>query len=99
LVIQAQDLETLNRYQNELANKLRKAGYLLNVRSSFEVSKPELRLNIDRNRAAALGVSIEDISRTLQILFGGLDLSRIKLGGKEYDVMVQLERASRLTPQ
>src|SRR6185503_14298093 len=67
--------------------------------SSFEVNKPELRLDIDRDRAASLGVSIEDISRTLQILFGGLDLSRIKIAGKEYDVMAQLERGSRLTPQ
>src|SRR6185436_14277408 len=99
LVIQAQDLETLNRYQNELANKLRQSGYLQNVRSSFEVNKPELRLNIDRNRAAALGVSIEDISRSMQILFGGLDLSRIKLEGKEYDVIAQLQRKSRQTPQ
>src|SRR5204862_5821045 len=62
-------------------------------------NKPELRLSIDRDRAAALGVSIEDVSRTLQILFGGLDLSRIKLGGKEYEVIAQMRRAARLTPQ
>ena len=99
LVLQSQDLDSLNRYATLLANRLRTNGSLINVRSSFEVNKPELRVRIDRNRAAALGVSIEDISRTLQILFGGLDLSRIKLEGKEYDVIVQLERASRLTPQ
>src|SRR5205814_10256910 len=72
---------------------------LVNVRSSFEVNKPELRLDIDRDRAAALGVSVQDISRTLQILFGGLDLSRIKISGKEYYVMAQLARDSRLKPQ
>lgn len=99
LVIQGQDLETLDKYSRELVNKLRSAGYLLNLRSSFEVNKAELRLSIDRNRAAALGVSIEDISRTMQILFGGLDLSRIKLEGKEYDVIAQLSRSSRMTPQ
>lgn len=99
LVIQAQDLGELDRYGTELLNKLRKEGFLLNIRSSYEVNKPELRVNIDRNRAAVLGVSIEDISRTLQMLFGGLDLSRIKLEGKEYDVIAQLERMSRLTPQ
>ena len=38
---------------------------------------------VDRSRAASLGVSIEDVSRTLQILFGGLDLSRIKVEGKD----------------
>ena len=99
LVLQSQDLDALNTYAQELAGKLRQTGYLLTVRSSFEVNKPQLRLHIDRNRAATLGVSIEDISRTLQILFGGLDLSRIKVGGKEYDVIAQLERTSRLTPQ
>jgi multidrug efflux pump len=98
LVIQSQDLEALNRYSGELVNKLRGLGYIPTVRSQFEVNKPELRISIDRNRAAAVGVSVEDISRTLQMLFGGLDLSRIKLNGKEYLVMVQLERKSRLAP-
>ena len=99
LVVQAQDLEQLNDYVTKLMTKLRQTGYLLNARSSFEVTKPELRLDIDRNRAAALGVSIQDISRTLQILFGGLDLSRIKLDGKQYDVIAQLQRESRMVPQ
>ncbi|MBL9128485.1 MAG: efflux RND transporter permease subunit, partial [Verrucomicrobiales bacterium] len=56
-------------------------------------------LTIDRDRASALGVSVEDVSRTLQILFGGLDLAKLKRDGKEYDVIAQLERASRSTPQ
>lgn len=99
LVLQAQDLEELNRYTTETLNKLRGLPFLVNARSSFEVTKPELRIEIDRNRAAALGVSIEDVSRTLQILFGGLDLSRIKLAGKEYEVIAQLQRNSRLLPQ
>ncbi|MFN7139774.1 MAG: efflux RND transporter permease subunit, partial [Limisphaerales bacterium] len=99
VVIKGQDLNELDKYANELANTLRRSGYLQNVQSSFEFNKPELRLNIDRNRAAALGVSIEDVSRTLQILFGGLDLSRIKVGGKEYDVIAQVDRLSRMTPQ
>jgi multidrug efflux pump subunit AcrB len=98
LVLQCQDLDALNRYAGELAGKLRASGYLAQARSKFEITKPELRIHIDRNRAAAMGVSIENLSRTLQILFGGLDLSKIKLGGKEYDVIAQLERSSRLTP-
>jgi multidrug efflux pump len=98
LVLQHHDLEELDVYANELLNNLRGSGYLANARSFYEVSKPELRVTIDRNRAAALGVSIRDISRTLQILFGGLDLSKINMGGKEYDVIAQLERGNRLNP-
>lgn len=99
LVLQNDDLDQLNATALAVANRLRTNGFLVNVRSSFEVTKPELRIEIDRNRAAALGVSIADISRTLQILFGGLDLSRIKVGGKQYDVIAQLDRYSRLTPR
>lgn len=98
IVVQSQDLKALNTYAEDLTNQLRNAGFLMNVRTTFEMNKPELRIDIDRNRAAALGVNVEDISRTMQILFGGLDLSKVNINGKEYDVIVQLERASRLTP-
>lgn len=98
LVLQHQDLSELNRIAQEFSQTLREQGYLMNVRSSFELNKPELRVEIDRNRAAVLGVSIQDISQVLQILFGGLDLSKVNLLGKEYDVIVQLARKSRLSP-
>ena len=99
LVIQGQDLDVMDRYLRRSLGELRETGFLLNLRSSFEFNKPELRVEINRDRAAALGVSVEDISRTMQMLFGGLDLSRIKLDGKEYEVIAQLDRYSRLTPQ
>jgi len=99
LVIQGNDLSKLNDAAKGLVNKLRASGFLLNVQTSFEVNKPELRLTIDRDRASSLGVSVEDVSRTLQIMFGGLDLAKLKRDGKEYDVIAQLERGSRSTPQ
>jgi multidrug efflux pump len=99
LIVQNQDLNALSKTAQALANKIRGLNALRNVRVGFEVDKPEIRVAVDRNRAATLGVSIEDISRTMQVLFGGLDLSRIKVAGKEYYVMGQLERQSRLRPQ
>ncbi len=99
LIIQNQDLNLLSKTAQSLANTIRGLNALRNVRVGFEVDKPEIRVAVDRARAATLGVSIEDISRTMQILFGGLDLSRIKVSGKEYYVMAQLERQSRLKPQ
>jgi len=98
LVVQSQDLLALSKYAEELTNQLRSSGVLMNVRTTFELNKPELRVNINRDRASAVGVNVDDISRTMQILFGGVDLSKVKVKGKEYDVIVQLERASRLTP-
>ncbi|MGC9452117.1 MAG: efflux RND transporter permease subunit [Oceanipulchritudo sp.] len=98
LVVTNPSLQDLAGFSQQLANRLRQEGFLSNVRSTFEINKPELRIEIDRNRAGTLGVSVEDISRTLQVLFGGQDVSEIKRDGKQYEVIVQLERENRLTP-
>lgn len=98
LVLQSPDLKVLNAAAGDIAGRLRSAGFLQNVRSTFDMNKPQLNLHIDRDRAAVVQVPIEDISRTLQVLLGGQDLSTITRGGEEYEVIVQLDRTSRLTP-
>lgn len=99
LVITLSDLRELNDLASSIQNRLSQEGFLVNVRSTFEISKPEVRVHVDRERASALGVSIQDIARTLQVLFGGQDVSDYKQDGKQYDVIVQLDRADRLTPE
>lgn len=98
LVLQHPDLERLNTVTQDITNRLRETGMLDTPRSDFEMIKPELEVRYDRDRAASLGISIEEISQALQINFGGVDLSSIKLGGKEYEVIVQLSADSRQTP-
>lgn len=98
LILSHRNLDQLATIADSVAARLREEGFLANVRSSFELNKPELRIAINRDRAGALGISVEDISRTLQILFGGQDLSTIKRDGKQYEVMAQLEREKRLVP-
>ncbi|MEY3001014.1 MAG: hypothetical protein RL648_1228 [Verrucomicrobiota bacterium] len=98
LVLSNRNLDQLASITDSVGARLRQEGFLTNVRSSFELNKPELRVSINRDRAGALGVSVEDISRTLQILFGGQDLSTIKRDGKQYEVIAQLERQKRLLP-
>lgn len=98
LIVSTPDLRALAKYTDELIGRLRAAGFLANVRSTFELTKPEARVRVNRDRAGTLGVSIEEISRTLQVMFGGQDLSDLKIDGKQYEVIVQLARAERLTP-
>ncbi|MDR2337052.1 MAG: efflux RND transporter permease subunit [Deltaproteobacteria bacterium] len=97
LVIKYRELKVLNDYTIHLVKELTKMGILKSIRARFNLNKPELKLTIDRDRAATLGISIQDLSRTLQVLFGGLDLTRITKDGKEYLVIVQLNRESRGT--
>jgi hydrophobe/amphiphile efflux-1 (HAE1) family protein len=99
LVVSNPDLVALDAYVRELTGRLTAEGFLSNARSGFELNKPEVSVLIDRERATALGVTVRDISRTLQILFGGQDISEFKLGGKQYEVIAQLERGERMTPE
>ncbi|MFO1492112.1 MAG: efflux RND transporter permease subunit, partial [Kiritimatiellia bacterium] len=98
VVVMHPDLKKLNDITQGVAGRLMKEGFLSGVRSTYEINKPELRVRVDRERAGALGVSIREISRTLQILFGGVDVSEVKVGGKQYEVIAQLDRADRGSP-
>ncbi len=98
-VLQANDLDQLGEYTEQVLQKLRQIPALVNVDSDLKINKPELRVTIDRNKAADLGVSVRDIATTLQVLFGGQDVTKFTRKGDQYDVIVQLRRESRLVPQ
>jgi multidrug efflux pump len=98
LVIKHPDLNALDAYVQQLTGRFMQEGFLSSPRSAFEMNKPEVTVTIDRDRAAELGVSVFDISRTLQIFLGGEDVSSIKLAGKQYEVIAQLNREQRMTP-
>ena len=69
------------------------------VDSDLRLNKPELKVDIDRERAADAGVSIETIGRTLETTLGGRQVTRFKRDGEQYDVIVQLAQDDRTTPQ
>jgi len=98
VVLQGPDLVQLEKSARQLRDEIDKAGFLSQPRANFNYEKPQLNLEIDRNRAAALGISVRDISESLQILLGGLDISRFNFEGKQYDVIAQLRRTDRLVP-
>ncbi len=98
LELKSNDLDALDAFAQEFVGKLRGSGLLDGIRTKFEFNKPELQVSINRERAGALGVSVREIARTLQVLFGGSDLSNFTRDGEQYDVIVQLDRGARLAP-
>ena len=66
--------------------------------TDLKLNKPQLKVDIDREKAAALGVSMETIGHTLETLMGGRDVTRYKREGKQYDVVVQVEDDKRRQP-
>ena len=98
VILQSSNLALLEKTARQLRDEIANAGFLSQPRTNFNYEKPQLSLAIDRDRAANLGVSVRDISEALQILLGGLDISRFNYEGKQYDVIAQLKRADRLVP-
>lgn len=75
---------------SKLQKELSLNANLVNVDVDFKPNSPQLVLKIDRERAALLQVSIEEIARSVQALFAGLKASRYETGGQLYDVLIQL---------
>ncbi|MDR2678175.1 MAG: efflux RND transporter permease subunit [Zoogloeaceae bacterium] len=77
----------------------RKNPGLLNLDTDLKLTKPELDVSVDRERAADLGVAVETVGRTLETMLGGRQVTRFKRDGEQYDVIVQIEDIDRTTPE
>ncbi len=97
-VVQGNSYEELDRMVNALLAKARTSPALTNIDSDLKLNKPQLSVDIDREKAAALGIQIETIGRTLETLLGGRQVTRFKREGKQYDVIVKLEDKDRRQP-
>ncbi|MBF8224398.1 efflux RND transporter permease subunit [Halomonas sp. 328] len=63
--------------------------------SDYQETQPQLRIDIDYQRAADLGVTVTEIGRTLETLLGGRNVTRFVDGGEEYDVILKGERETQ----
>jgi multidrug efflux pump len=97
-VLQADTYEDLQRAIGPFMMEAQKLGYLLNMNTDLKLNKPQLEIQIDRDRASALGVSVSDVGNTLQTLLGGREVTRFKRGNKQYEVMLQVRPQDRSSP-
>jgi HAE1 family hydrophobic/amphiphilic exporter-1 len=97
-VIRGPELALLHKYSEELRTKALEIPGLVDIDTTLRVNKPELRVAIDRERAADLGVDAADIASSLRLMVGGDDeVSRYRDDkvAEEYDVEVRLKDADR----
>ena len=84
----------VRQFQEELAKN---PGFL-QVDTDLRLNKPEVRFEVDREKAADLGVSIESVGRAVESMLGGRNVTRYKREGEQYDVIVQTAATGRDTP-
>jgi len=98
LVLQGSDYQELRATADQFVEELRDSQVLGQIRVEPQPNKPQLDVVIDRARAADLGVSVADIAKTLESLFGGRQVTRFRRGAEEYDVIVQMSEEHRAQP-
>ena len=99
MLVQGPDIEQLQEYMQVFMEKLRTIPGVVDVGTNFELSQPELRVNVDRVRAADLGVSIDSLAANLRTLVGGEDVTTIKQGDNQYNVQLRLDEQFRDQPE
>jgi len=97
-VVQAPSYEALNTAVEALMAKVRQYPGLTNVDSDLKLNKPQLRVEINRDKAAQMDVGVDTIGRTLETMLGGREVTRYIQDGEQYNVKVQLDPAARATP-
>jgi hydrophobic/amphiphilic exporter-1 (mainly G- bacteria), HAE1 family len=95
ILIQGPDIEQLQTYTLQLMEKVREIPGVVDVDTNFEATQPELRVNVDRARAADLGVNIDALANSLRTLVGGEEVSEFKDGDDQFKVLLRLDEPYR----
>lgn len=97
-VIQAPSFEKLEKIIPEFMKRAQESPQFQVVDLNLKFNKPEITIEIDRERARALGVTVMDIAETLQLYFSGQRFGYFIMGGKQYQVIGQASRENRDEP-
>ena len=90
-VIQGANTEQLYQWAPKIEAKLRTLPGIIDVSSDLQIARPQVNVNIDREKAAALGVSPQQIENTLNFAFGSSQVSTIYTATNQYWVILELE--------
>tara|TARA_R110001592_G_scaffold136025_4_gene352714 strand:- start:252 stop:3323 length:3072 start_codon:yes stop_codon:yes gene_type:complete len=97
-VIQAPNLEKLKEVLPEFMAKAQDSPVFTFVNVNLKFTKPEITIEIDREKARTLGISVRDVAQTLQLGLAGQRFGFFILDGKQYQIIGQVDRDNRNDP-
>jgi len=98
MALTGEDLDQIYEVAQRVLTEARRLPELAQIRLDYQPTNPQLRIHIDRDRAALLGIPIAEIGRTLQILMGGEDITDFSIDAETYEVMVRAGFEDRASP-
>jgi HAE1 family hydrophobic/amphiphilic exporter-1 len=96
-LISGPDLKELDRISHELVAKAKQIPGVVDMDTSMNVGKPELSVQVDRPKAADLGVQVGDAAEALRLLVGGDQVTTYNEGGEQYEVHLRARAEDRST--
>lgn len=81
-----------------LQERLRAFPGLVNIDTDLKLNTPQLKIDVQRDKLADVGISVETLGRTLETLMSGRQVTRFKLDGEQFDVVVQVTDIERTNP-
>ncbi|HMB71344.1 MAG TPA: efflux RND transporter permease subunit, partial [bacterium] len=98
LVLGGPEYTQLREWRDLVTEAANDMPELTDVDSNYQERKPQMRVSVDRDRAAALGVSLASVGRTLETMLGSRTVTTYVERGREHDVILQGEDADRASP-
>jgi len=98
VVLGGPEYAEIAQWRDRLLARMADYPGLVGADSDYKETRPQMRVNIDRQRAADLGVSVTDIGRALETMMGSRRVTTFVDNGEEYDVLVQAGREGRASP-
>ena len=98
-------IQTSDSYQNlsavtrQMLDEIAKNPGIVSPDIDLRLNKPELRIDVDRDKSADLGVSVDVVAKAIETLLGGRNVTRYKRDAEQYDVIVQTQVSGRTTPE
>ncbi|MFK7976144.1 MAG: efflux RND transporter permease subunit, partial [Halioglobus sp.] len=99
VVASTADYEQVKEVGDRVLEAARESGLFIFVTQTLDFDRPEIGVDIDRELAARLGISMRDIGQTLSVMLGEAEVNRFNLEGRSYKVIPQADRGFRLTKQ
>jgi hydrophobe/amphiphile efflux-1 (HAE1) family protein len=98
-VVLGNTYDQLIEWKRIIKREARKNPGLSSIQDDFDLNKPQLNVQINQKKAADLGVSSEDIGRTIETIFGSKTVTKFTQDGKEYSIILQGDIKDRQEPE
>jgi multidrug efflux pump len=99
VIVSSDSYQNMARAGQAMIAEMQKNPGIVQPDSDLQLNKPEILMDVDRVRAADMGVTVDAVARTVETMLGGRVVTRYKRDAEQYDVIVQTAVSGRTTPE